>query len=169
MNELEKCELLSFMEGERLRIDGSNFDDWYLRLRTSLKRANVLFTIEVHMEDHPDNNIDEVFDYYTRRQKYSVVKNVMEYSMSEDLSIQFQETGSYDMIDTMKSMFIRQFRVARFELENQFLSTNMEEHTCLSDHLERMHGMYLALVEDYEYWTMNESTTEEFVINMMLH
>ena len=61
------------------------------------------------MEDHPNNNLDEqeMLDYYTRRQKYSVVKNVMEYSMSEDLSIQFQETGSYDMIDTLKSMFIR--------------------------------------------------------------
>ena len=97
------------MEDERLRVDGSHSVEWYLRLRTSLKRANVLFTIEVHMEDHPNNNLDEqeMLDYYTRRQKYSVVKNVMEYSMSEDLSIQFQETGSYDMVDTLKTMFIR--------------------------------------------------------------
>ena len=57
MNELEQRELSSFMEGERLRVDGSNFVEWYFRLRTSLKRANVWFTIEVHMEDHPDNNI----------------------------------------------------------------------------------------------------------------
>ena len=100
-----------------------------------------------------------MFDYYTRQQKYSVVKNVMEYSVSEDLSIQFQETSSYDMIDTLKSMFIHHFRVAIFELESKFLSTKMEERTSLSDHFDRMHGTYLTLVEDYEYWTMNESIT----------
>ena len=29
--------------------------------------------------------------------------------------------------------------------------------------------MYPTLVEDYEYWTMNESTIEEFAINTLLH
>ena len=45
----------------------------------------------------------------------------------------------------------------------------MEEHTCLRTHLDRMHGMYLSLVEDFDYWTTNESTTEEFAINTVLH
>src|ERR1044072_9525178 len=73
------------------------------------------------------------------------------------------------MIDTLKTMFVREFKVARFELESKFLSTKMEERTSLGDHLDRMHEMYLTLVEDYEYWTMNESTTEEFAINTLLH
>src|ERR1043165_738524 len=162
MNEIEKCELSSFMEGERLRVDGSNFADWYSRLRTSLKRANILFAIEMHMEEHPDNDVgdQEILDHYARRHKCSVVRNVMIFSMSEDLSIQFQDTDSYDMMDTLKTMFIREFRVARFELESKFLSTKMEERTSLGDHLDKMHEMYLTLVEDYEYWTMNETATE---------
>ena len=45
----------------------------------------------------------------------------------------------------------------------------MEECTCPSAHLDKMHGMYLSLVDDFEYWTTNESTTEEFAINTMLH
>src|SRR4051812_17329037 len=73
------------------------------------------------------------------------------------------------MMDTLKTMFIREFRVARFELESKFLSTKMEERTSLSNHLDRMHEMYLTLVEDYEYWIMNESTTGEFAINTLLH
>ena len=73
------------------------------------------------------------------------------------------------MMDTLNKMFIHEFIVTRFELENKFLSTKMEERTSLSDHLDRMHQMYLTLVEDYEYWTMNESTTEEFAINTLLH
>src|SRR4051812_16259628 len=154
-------ELVSFLCGERLREDGSNFIDWYSRLRTSLKRANILFAIEMHMEEHPDNDVgdQEILDHYARRQKCSVVRNVMIFSMSEDLGIQFQDTSSYDMIDTLKTMFVREFRVARFELESKFLSTKMEKRTSLGDHLDRMHEMYLTLVEDYEYWTMNKSTT----------
>ena len=93
----------------------------------------------------------------------------MIFNMSEGLGIQFQDTGSYDMMDTLKTMFIREFRVARFELESKFLSTKMEERTSLGDHLDRMHEMYLTLVEDYAYWTMNKSTTEEFAINTLLH
>jgi hypothetical protein len=171
MNPNEHRELLSFMGGDRLKVNGSNFVDWYLRLRTSLKRVNILFIIESHVGDPPDNNGDEqeMMDYYVRRQKYFVVKNVMEHSMSNELSNLFRETSAYDMIDTLKSLFIRQFRVARFELEKQFLSTKMEEHTCLRAHLDKMHRMYLSLVEDFDYGTTNESTTEEFAINTVLH
>src|ERR1041385_4865874 len=164
MNEIEQRELSFFMEGKRLKVDGSNYADWYSRLRTSLKRSNILFTIEMHVEEHPDNDVgdQEVLDHYDRRQKCSVVRNVMTFSMLEDLSIQFQDTDSYDMMDTLKKMFIREFRVARFDLESKFLSTKMEEHSSLDDHLDRMHEMYLTLEEDYEYWTMNETTKEEF-------
>src|ERR1041385_1525091 len=115
MNPNEHRELLSFMGGDRLKVNGSNFVDWYLRLRTSLKRVNILFIIESHVGDPPDNNGDE--DYFVCRQKYFVVKNVMEHSMSNELSNLFRKTSAYDMIDTLKSLFIRQFRVARFELE----------------------------------------------------
>ena len=171
MNPVEHRELLSFMAGERLKVDGSNFVDWYLRLRTSLKRVNILFIIERHVGDPPDNNGDEqeMVDYYVRQQKYFVVKDVMEHSMSHELSNQFRETSAYDMIDTLKSMFIFQFRVARFELEKQFLSTKMEENTCLKTHLAKMHGIHLSLVEDFDYWTTNKSTIEEFAINAVLH
>src|SRR3954469_1131947 len=99
----------------------------------------------MHMEEHPDNDVgdQEKLDHYARRQKCSVVRNVMIFSMSEDLGIQFQDTGSYDMMDTLKTMFAREFRVSRFALESKFLSTKMEERTSLGDHLDRMHGMYL--------------------------
>src|ERR1041384_8853256 len=100
MNPNEHRELLSFMGGDRLKVNGSNFVDWYLRLRTSLKRVNILFIIECHVGNPPDNNGDEqeMMDYYVRRQKYFVVKNVMEHSMSNELSNLFKETNAYDMI-----------------------------------------------------------------------
>ena len=59
MNLNEHRELLSFMGGEKLKVDGSNLADWYLRLRTSLKRENILFIIERHVGDPLGNNGDE--------------------------------------------------------------------------------------------------------------
>src|SRR4051812_47953601 len=100
MNALEQRELSFFMDGERLRENGSNFADWYLCLRTSLKRATILFTMEMHVEEHRDDDVgnQEILDHYARRQKCSVVRNVMIFSMSEGLGIQLQDTGLYDMI-----------------------------------------------------------------------
>ena len=60
------------------------------------------------------------------------------------------------MIDELKSRFIVHFRGARFTLEDEFLSLKMEENTCLETHLVRMHGIHLRLVEDFDYWTMEE-------------
>src|SRR3954470_14481707 len=114
MNEVEQRESSFFMEGERLTVDGSNFAEWYSRLRTSLKRANILFAIEMHMQEHPDNDVgdQEMLDHYAYRQKCSVVRNVMIFSMS---GFEHSVSGhlSYDMMDTLKTMFIREFRVAR--------------------------------------------------------
>ena len=59
MNALEQRELSFFMEGERLRENVSNFVDWYLRRRTSLKRANILFAVEMHMEEHLENDVGD--------------------------------------------------------------------------------------------------------------
>ena len=85
----EHRELYSFITGEKLNVDGSNFVDWYLRLRTVLKRANILFVIERHVGDPPENTADEqaMLDYYALRRTYSMVKNVMELSMSRELRV----------------------------------------------------------------------------------
>src|SRR4051812_20989554 len=130
MNELEHRELYSFIRGEKLKVDGSNFVDWYLHLRTVLKRANILFMIEEPAGDPPGNNMDEnvILDYHNRRRTYSIAKSVLEVCMPQDLRDQFEETDTFDMIDMLNSMFMHQFGVARFELENKFLSTKMEEN-----------------------------------------
>src|SRR4051812_11458089 len=105
-----------------------------------------------------------MLDYHNRRRIYSIAKSVIEFCIPQNLRDQFEEADTYDTIDMLKSMFVHQFRVARFELENEFLSTNMEENTCLKAHLAKMHEIHLSLVEDFDYWT-----TYEFAINTMLY
>ena len=159
MNMNEHRELISFMRGERLKEDGSNFVDWYLRLRTVLKRANVLFVIQEHLGNPPDDNMNEqiMLDYHNRRRTYSIAKGVIEICIPQDLREQFEDADTYDMIDMLKSMFMHQFMVAKFELENKFLSTKMEENTCLKTHVAKMYGIHLSLVEDFDLWTIEES------------
>src|ERR1041385_8887958 len=166
MNPNEHRELLSFMGGDRLKVHGSNFVDWYLYLRIVLKRANLLFVIQERMGDPPVDNMDEkvMLDYHNCRRTYAMVKSVIETSFPQDLREQYADMDTFDTIDMMKSFFIHQFRVARFELENEFLTTKMEENTCLETHVAKMHGIHLKLVEDFNYWT-----TEESAIKMVLH
>ena len=87
----------------------------------------------------------------------------MIYSMALELRFHFDDTSAYDIVDELKSMFVAQFRVARFELEDEFLSTKMEEHTCLETHVAKMHGIHQRLVEDFDYWS-----TDEFAITGVL-
>src|ERR1041385_8949876 len=96
-----------------------------------------------------------------------MVKSVIETSFPQDLREHYVDMDTFDTIDMMKSLFIHQFRVARFELENEFLTTKMEENTCLKTHVAKMHGIHLKLVEDIDYWTAEESaiTTR----NLLMH
>ena len=162
----EHRELYSFVSGGKLKVDGSNFIDWYLRLRTVLKRANVLFVIQEHLGNPPDDNMNEhiMLDYHNRRRTYSIAKGVIEICIPQNLRDQYEDADTYDIIDMLKSRFMHQFRVAKFELENEFLSTKMEENTCLETHLAKMHRIHLSLVEDFDYWT-----TEESAVYTVLH
>ena len=146
-------DLYAFMAGETLKVDGSNFVDWYLRLRAMLKRRFALHVIQGHVGNPPELSADEqeINDFRTRRELYFLVKYVMIHSMAVELRLHFENSSAYDIVDELKSMFISQFRVARFELENEFLSTKMEEHTCLETHVVKMHGIHRSLVDDFDY------------------
>ena len=74
-------------------------------------------------------------EFQALRELHILIANFMTLSMERELQVQFADTRAYLIVHQLKSMFVKQFRVARFELENEFLSTKMEEHTCLETHL----------------------------------
>src|SRR3954467_3248239 len=152
-------ELFSFLRGERLEENGSNFISWYLYLRDVLKRANLSFLREEHVGNPPANDMDAraAIDYQYRRRTYAISKGVIETSIPQALREEYAELDTYDMIDELKSLYMHQFRVARIELEDEFLSTKMEEGSCLKAHLAKMHEIHLSLVDDFDYWTTDES------------
>src|SRR4051812_22452573 len=123
------------------------------------KRANISFFTKEHVGNPPANNMDAqaAVNYHYRRRTFAMAKSIIETSIPEALREGYVGLDTYDMMDMLKASFMHQFRVARFELENEFLSTKMEEGSCLKAHLAKMHEIHLSLVDDCDYWTTNES------------
>src|ERR1041384_4984104 len=159
MDNTQYLEMVSFLNGERLKENGSNFVSWYLRLRAVLKRTNLSFLTKEHVGNPPANDMDAkaAIDYQYRRRTYAIAKGIIETSIPQPLREEYADLDTYDMIDELKSSNLHRFRVARFELESEFLSTKMEEGSCLKAHLAKMHEIHLSLVDDFDYWTTDES------------
>src|SRR3954462_4988214 len=159
MDGTQYLDMVSFLHGERLKENGSNFISWYLRLRAVLKRANLSFLTKEHVGNPPANNMDAqaAIDHHYHRRTYAIAKGIIETIIPQSLREEYADLDTYDMIDEMKSSNLHRFRVARFELESEFLSTKMEEGSCLKAHLAKMHEIHLSLVDDFDYETTHES------------
>ena len=139
------------MRDEKLKNDGSNFIDWYQRLRDVLISNDLLYVIQELLGDGPGDSAsedDDDDDYRTRRDLFIIVQRAMLYSMDPELWVRFSNTNAYDMVDALKALFISQVRVMKYECLDEFLSTKMEENTCLESHLANMHRIHGRLVHD---------------------
>jgi len=155
----------SFMRNEELKADGSNFIDWYQRLRDILNSNELLYVIQEPLGDEPEESAseDDNDDYRTRRDLFIIVQCAMLCSMDSELRVRFSNTNAYDMVDELKALFISQVRVMKYEYLDEFLSTKMEENTCLESHLANMHRIHGRLVHDLDYWM-----TDRFAIDGVL-
>src|SRR3954469_16242197 len=142
--------MVSLLHGEKIKENGSNFISWYLCLRAMLKRINLSFLTKEHVGNPQanDSNAQAAIDYQYRRRTYAIAKGIIETNIPQPLREEYADLDTYDMIDELKSSNLHQFRVARFELESEFLSTKLEEGSCLKAHLAKMHEIYLSLVDD---------------------
>ena len=154
----------SFLRDEELKTDGSNFIDWYQRLRGILISNDLLYVIQEPLGDEPGDSASEDDDDYRNRRDISItVQCAMLYSMEYELRSCFSNTNAYEMVDELKALFAPQVRVMKYEYLDKFLSTKMEENTCLESHLATMHGIHGRLVTDLDYWM-----TDEFAIDGVL-
>ena len=138
---------------EELRLDGENFASWYIRLRETLFENDELYVIDEPLEERPDAAVDPegYLEWYEQETTYLRVQWLVRTFMTFDLGIQFQDLSAIEIVNELKSRFIAQVRVARFEVLDEFLSTKMEENTCLDQHLGKMHRLYYALVDVWNY------------------
>ena len=93
MDGTQYLDMVSFLHGERLKENGSNFVSWYLRLRAVLKRANLSFLTKEHVGNPPTNKMDAqaAVDYQYRRRTYAISKGVIETSIPQHIREEYAE------------------------------------------------------------------------------
>ena len=148
----------SFLRNEELKFDGSNFIDWYQRLRDTLISNDLLYVIQEPLGDEPRDSASENDngDYRDRRDISIAVQNTMLHTMESELRVRFSNTNAYEMVDELKALFASQVRVMKCEYLDKFLSMKMEENTCLESHLATMHRIHGCLTTDLDYWMTDE-------------
>ena len=148
-----------FFLTEELRLDGSNFAEWYLLLRDSLQNDNLLYVIDGPLGDQPNDYAREEVrkEWHDRYGMYARVEWPMCTRMTyDDLRVQFNNTRANEIINGIKILFGAQVRVAGYKCLDEFLSTVMEEKTCLDQHLVRMHQIHRRLMHVWNYWVPDE-------------
>ena len=123
----------SLFVAEELHLDGSNFIEWYLRLREVLSTHDELYVLHETLEEKPkaSASYNKRMAWLNRSKTHIQVKWLMSVFMNSDLAKQFKNLSSIETVTELKKMFIAQVRITRFEGLDEFLSTKMEESDCL--------------------------------------
>ena len=112
-----------------------------------------LYVLDEPLEDKPDTSAsyEDHMEWLEQRTTHLKVEWMMCTFMNSDLSRQFTDLSANEIVAELKNRFIAQVRIARFDGPNEFLSTKMEENSCLEQHLRKMHKMYYTLVDVWNY------------------
>ena len=151
---------------ESLRADGSNFIEWYRRLRALLQPNATLYTIEMPLGDSPGNGaaLDKMQGFLARRDYYVLVQMAVVHSMVPELRSHYEDMDSNAIIDDLMNVrFLPQTALMKHECFDEFLSCKMEEDSCIHAHLARMEEIFHRLTVVFDYWT-----TDTFGINVIL-
>ena len=84
-----------FLEKEKLKNDGSNYEDWIRHVRIVLTTRNLQYVLNAPLGPPPtDDATDAVKDVYqTRKHHYSQVQCAILYSLEAELQNHFETTN----------------------------------------------------------------------------
>jgi len=158
----------SFLHEEQLKSDGSNFVDWYQRLRSILLQNDLLYVIEEPLGEAPrdDAGVDDYDEYRDSRDNAIAVQTMIVASMEPQMKERYQNLNPYVMVDVLKAFFAPQMRLMGFECLREFLSTKMEENTCLVSHLTNMHRIHRRLTDDLDYLMTDELAIDVVMLSL---
>ena len=159
-------DFLPWFAAESLRADGSNFIEWYRRLRALLQPGDILYTIEKPLGDRPGNGAawDEIQGFLARRDYYVLVQMAIVNTMVPELRSHYDDMDSNAIIDDLMNVrFWPQTALMKHECFDEFLSCKMEEDSCIHAHLARMEEIFHRLTIVFDYWT-----TDIFGIKVIL-
>ena len=142
----------SFLEKDKLIIDGSNFTNWFRTLRILLIPLKMAYVLEAALGNAPpaDASQDERNVYLSKSDDSSLVQKSMLYAMEADLRKRFESLNAYEIITELKAIFAPQATVERNEVSEAFFSAKMEEHNSMSEHVVKMSD-YVHCLNDLDF------------------
>ena len=158
-------DLSHFFQRPLLRVDGSNFIDWYQDLRHVLRVNDILYIIKEPLGDKPGASASQEEDdaSHARRDTFITIQCAMTSCMAPELRSRFEDLEPYDMVGELKAAFMEQVRLMKFKCLNGFLSTKMEENTYFESHLRKMFDIHKRLTVNWDYWM-----ADAFAIDVVL-
>src|SRR3954471_24675913 len=130
----------SFLEKDKLKIDGSNFTNWFFTLRILLVPLKMAYVLVAALGDEPpaDASQDEKNVYLSKTDGYNLVQSGMLYSMEAELKKHFERIGAYDIITDLEAVFAPHSRAERYEASEAFFLVKTDEHNSVSEHVVKM-------------------------------
>ena len=119
----------SMFVAEELRLDGTNFVEWYLCLREVLSTHDELYVLHETLEEKPKASA-RYMAWLDKSKTHTQVKWLMSVFMDSNLAKLFKNLSAIETVTELKKMFLAQVRIARFEGLDEFLSTKMKENDC---------------------------------------
>ena len=97
----------SFVCDVELKVDGSNFIDWYQHHKRPLISNNLLNVIRELLGDTPDNSVSEKGDdeHHTHRYLFMTVQYAILHSMESELHVRVNDTNTYDVVVELKALY----------------------------------------------------------------
>ncbi|GKC13766.1 hypothetical protein Tco_1010548, partial [Tanacetum coccineum] len=140
---------------EREKLSGTNFNDWFRRLKLVSRVEKKMFVIEQEW--------NALYDAYNE------VACLMLGSMTSELHRQFENYSPYDMLQELKSMFEKQDGVERFDLIQTFHACKHEEGKPvgsyalkMKDYVEQLEHLGYVLPQDLSVGLILNGLTSDF-------
>ncbi|GKD25821.1 retrotransposon protein, putative, ty1-copia subclass [Tanacetum coccineum] len=110
-------------------ISGNNFNDWFRRLKLSLRVEKKMHVIEQPLPPAPEPVADPnvVAEWTALYDAHTEIASLMLGSMTSELHRQFELYYPYDMLQEIKSMFEKQAGVEWFDLIQTFHACKQDE------------------------------------------
>ena len=91
----------AFLEKEKLKESGSNFNDWHRNVRIVLAGCKKYFVLDAALGDAPadDASQDDKNVYESRSDDYIIIKCAILTCLEPELQKRFENHGAYEMVE----------------------------------------------------------------------
>ena len=149
------------LEKEKLKLDGSNFGDWYRNVRIILRNeGKESYLTTPPLEEPAKTATDDVKKKFEEdNKKHLSVQCLLCSIMVPELQKRFEYHAACDIISDLKKLFQEQDRSEIFNVIRGLINTKMPEGSSVATHLFKMQG-YLQELERREVPITNIVVTD---------